>query len=167
MSNDRSAVINRWFEEYIAPKMALEDHYGEIWHLNQIYGQQYKKPWDINLAVEAFRLLRELTAEACERYDTMLAINLEQTATLTPLPIFSNLSELDIDSHHPPSLIVRKYLHPDVIPSEMYRAIIQVEGTPLADISQHWYYRCYRTQEARELNEPFDRDIVIIDRGCH
>jgi hypothetical protein len=162
MIDEEYDKLRTWFDQRVVPQMANESHYGEAWDMDQIYGREYQRPWDVDRAIDGFQYLQQLSIRAFREVETLLVIHLRQSLTLDPAPpVFVRPAELDVSTYHPPTLTFRKRLHPEVMSLEIYHSILEVGGTPLAGISERWYYECWRTQEAKGLGEPFDRDIVI------
>src|ERR1700678_1868707 len=143
------------------------DRFSEAWDLDQILVDDYERPWSLQAATRVFHDVVVMCRPVEVKLVTSLMIHLAQSPHLElEPPVARSVQDLEADEDHPPSIIVQKLVHPEPNPVEMYRLPLP----PLADTHLHNHsiqtsYLCWRSTQAQELSESYDRDWVLSSRN--
>ncbi len=161
MDTDSSA-IREWAERAGQELMADPSRYTELWDLDEIFWNDYPRPWDLGRAVAAFVSLIDCYVPWRETLFAGLQICLRQVSELAvEVPRSISLDGLDVNQDHPPAIFLAKNLRPPLSSYELYRAPVAqtIVKSHLGQVEA--YYECFRTRQAIEEREPYDRVIVI------
>jgi hypothetical protein len=160
VSSDAQAVgelISR-----IAPALvAAPDRVSDFWDLDQIFWQDYPKPWNIERAMRCFTAVVDSYSPWSEQLLATLQIWLQQTPVLlTEAPDLGSVASLDVNPYHPPGIGLSKKSRPVRI-YETYRVPVSQQLVSTPDGHVRAYYECFRNLAEQAANEPYDRILVI------
>jgi hypothetical protein len=153
-------VVSELIARQAAALVSAPDASSEMWDLDQIFWEDYPKPWDVGRAVGAFAAAVDCYAPWSEQLVATLQIWLRQSDVLRVAAPALSVAGLDVNPHHPPALGVIRKARP--APAyELYRVPVpqQLVGNPAGQVRA--YYECFRTVSAQAADEPYDRIVVL------
>jgi hypothetical protein len=160
---DTDAALIRDLAHRMAPALAAEPGMtADLWDLDEIFWQDYPKPWNVGRAVEAFQALIEYYEPWAKQLVALLQIWLPQTQNLcTEIPVLGEDILVDVSLDRPPAIGLMRKVRDLRPPYEHYQIPIQQSILrPLRGAIQA-YYECFRSDEAAAMGEQYDRVLIF------
>jgi hypothetical protein len=154
-------VVSKLVARLAGALASSPDARGELWDLDEIFWNDYPKPWDVGRAIGAFAAAVDCYAPWSEQLVATLQIWLRQSDVLrVEAPALSSVAGLDVNPDHPPAVGVIRKARP--VPAyELYRVPVSQQLVDLPDGQVRAYYECFRTVSAQAAGEPYDRIVVL------
>jgi hypothetical protein len=141
--------------------VAAPDRHADLWDLDQVFWEDYPKPWDVERALRSFTAAADAFLPWSDQLVVTLQIWLQQTDVLrVEAPSVSSVTSLDVSSYRPPAvgLVKKSWLVPVY---EVYRVPVSHHLVDAVGGQVRAYYECFRTAEAQAANEPYDRIVMF------
>jgi hypothetical protein len=160
---DTDATLIRDLAHRLAPALTAEPgRTADLWDLDEIFWQDYPKPWNVERAVEAFQALIEYYEPWAKQLVALFEIWLPQTQSLcTESPALSGVIPANASLDRPPAIGLMRKIRDLRAPYEHYQMPIQqgIVRPPWGAIQA--YYEYFRSDEAAAMGERYDRVLIF------